>query len=164
MKLLSIVIGLLILPAMVYYQKSIKLSGVVINEYERTPLVDCHVYISSTDIGTVTDKNGRFSLQIPIIHGKRPLVVSHVGFTSFEEKISKITKNELQITMQPAIIQLDEIVITPGKELLVDQAIDQVMAEYESQDEMLEDFYTALFVLDQDQDVLKMMVLEEEKE
>jgi len=163
MKLLSIIIGLLILPAMVYYQKSIEIRGVVINAIERTPLVDSHVYISGTDIGTITDENGKFSLQVPIIYGKSPLVVSYVGFASFEKKLSEIRKNELHIAMQPATIPLDEIVITPGKELLVDQAIDQVMAEYESQHEMLEDFYAALFVLDQDQDVLKKMLLEEEQ-
>ena len=155
MKLLTIIVGLLILPAMAYYQKSVQISGMVISSVEKDPLMDCHVYVKGTNIGTVTDEKGMFTLKVPIMYKQRQLIVSHVGFANFKEKISLIVHEGLQISLQPDVTVLDEIVVTPGKELLVDQAIDQVMTNYEDQDEMLLDFYLALFALDKDHKVLK---------
>ena len=154
MKLLTIIIGLLLLPAMAYYQKSVEISGMVIDSVEKTPLMDCHVYVKGTNIGTVTDEAGMFSLKVPLIYKQRPLIVSYVGFVKYEEKVAVIKKSGVQISLQPDVIALEEIVISPGKELLIDQAIDRVMISYEDKGEMLTDFYLALFALDKDYKVL----------
>lgn len=140
---------------MAYYQNSVQISGRVFNGVEKTPLMDCHVYVKGTNIGTVTDEDGEFSLKVPIMYQRRQLIVSFVGFAKFDEKISLIKHDNLQISLQPEVIALEEIIITPGKELLVDQAIDGVMINYEDKDEMLFDFYLALFALDQDYRILK---------
>jgi len=92
------------------------------------------------------------------MYKNRPLIVSYVGYTSYEERISTIQQFEVQIALQPAVVSLDEIIVMPGKELLVDQAIDRVLVEYQDQEEMLIDFYTALFVLDQDHAVLNKLM------
>lgn len=160
MKTLSIIIGLLVLPAMVYYQKTIEINGVVFDAEKGTPLMDSHVYISGTEIGTISGEKGEFTLKVPIIYKDRSLIVSYVGYTTFEKKILNVQRNEIQISMQPGIIALDEVIVTPGRGLLIDQAIDQVMTEYDDPDEMLTDFYSALFVLDQDYQALKQVINE----
>jgi hypothetical protein len=158
MKAICIIIGLLVLPAMVYNEKSIQLKGTVIDAVERVPLNGSHVYVKGTHIGAVSDENGEFSLQVPLIYQNRPLIISYVGYETYEEKISAIEQFELQIAMKPAVIALDEIMVMPGKEILVDQAIDMVLAEYDDQEEMLSDFYTALFFIDQDRHVLNKVL------
>jgi len=158
MKIISIIFGLLVLPVMIYNQKSIEIKGIVIDAFERTPLMDSHIYVKGTHIGVVADENGAFSLQVPLIYKNKPLIVSYIGYSNYEEKVSKIHQQELQIALQPSGIALDEIVIMPSKEILVDQAIDQVMAEYDDQEEMLADFYIALLYLDEDHHVLNKVV------
>ena len=158
MKAFSIIIGLLIIPAMVYYEKTIEIKGTVIDAVERTPLKDCHVYVKGTNIGIVTGEDGKFTLQIPVIYKNKPLVVSYVGYSSFEEKVSVVQQLDVQIAMEHAVVSLDEIIIMPGKELLVDQAIDKVLAEYDDQEEMLEDFYAVLLFMDHDYSVLNRVM------
>ena len=158
MKALIIMIGLLIVPAMVYYEKTIEIKGTVIDAYERKPLKDSHVYVKGTKIGVVTGENGDFILNIPITYKNKTLVVSYVGYTSFEEKVYKVQQFGSQIVMQPALVALEEIIIMPGKELLVDQAIDKVLAEYDDQDKMLEDFYAVLLSMDHDYHVLSRVI------
>lgn len=155
MKLMTIIIGLLILPAMAYYQKSVEIRGVVLNAVEKTPLMDSHVYVRGTNFGTVTDFEGKFSLKIPLIYRQKPLIVSYVGFATYEQIVAEIEQKDLQIALQPGAIVLEEIIVTPGKELLVDRAIDKVMINYEDTLEMLTDFYLSLFVFDTDHKVLK---------
>ena len=150
MKVISIVLGLLVLPIMLYNEKSIQIQGVVINATTNEPLEDSHVYVKGTHIGAITDENGMFSLEVPLIYQNRPLIVSYVGFSNFEKEVSKLEHHKIRIDMYPGIVSLDEIVIMPGKALLVDQAIDQVMEEYDDQEEMLTDFYQALLVIDED--------------
>jgi len=158
MKAISIVFGLLILPVMIYNEKSIDINGTVIDAVERTPLKDCHVYVEGTHIGVVSGDHGEFSLQVPLIYKNRPLIVSYVGYSTFEEKVSRVNQPKIQIAMQPAIVALDEIVIMPGKELIVDRAIEKVLDEYDDSEEMLTDFYLALLSMDQDHNVLKKVM------
>jgi hypothetical protein len=161
MKAISLIFGLLVLPAMLYNEKAIEINGTVVNADEGTPLVDSHVYVKGTHIGVVTGQNGEFSLRVPLIYQNKPLIVSYVGFASFEEKVSKVRQKNVRIAMKPGVYALEELVVTPGKEILVDQAIDMVLAEYDDEEEMLEDFYAALFYYDQEQRVLHSLLDEE---
>ena len=158
MKAISLIFGLLVLPAMLYNEKAIEIKGTVVDAVEGIPLVDSHVYVKGTHIGAVTDENGEFSLEVPLIYQKKPLVVSYVGYVSFEQQVSKVEQKNLRITMQPDIFALEEVVIMPGKEFLVDKAIDMVMAEYEDEEEMLADFYAALFYFDKDYRILNSLI------
>lgn len=158
MKLVSIIIGLLLLPVMAYYEKSIEIKGSVLDAIERAPLKDSHIYVKGTNIGVVSDDNGEFAIQVPLIYIYKPIIVSYVGYANYEEKIHKIQGDEIQIVMQPAVVVLNEITVMPGKALLVDQAIDRVLAEYNDQEAMLTDFYSTLFLIDKDLLVLKKVM------
>ena len=158
MKIISFLIGLVLFPAITFCQEFIDVSGKVFNEEDRIPLMDSHVYIKGTNIGTISGKNGEFTLNVPWKYADYSLTVSYVGYSSFEQKLSDLESDELKISMKPDIIVLDEVVITPENHLLVDQAILEVMAEYEDQEMMLVDFYTRLFNLDKDYHVLKNLI------
>ena len=161
MKAISLIFGLLVLPAMLYNEKAIEINGIVVHADEGTPIVDCHVYVKGTHIGVVTDENGEFALRVPLIYQNKPLIVSHVGLASFEERVSKMQHKNVRIPMRPGIYSLEELIVTPGKEILVDEAIDMVLEEYDDQEEMLADFYAALFYFDKDYRVLYSLLNEE---
>ncbi len=158
MKLISCLFGLLLLPAVTFCQEFIDLRGKVFDGENQTPLMDSHIFIHGTNIGTISGENGEFSLNVPLKYANNSLTVSFVGYSSFEQKISNLQRHELQISMKPELIVLDEVVISPENQFLVDQAIKEVMTEYEDREMMLVDFYTRLFELDKDYSVLKNLI------
>ena len=53
------------------------------------------------------------------------------------------------------VVVLDEVVVSPeGKEVL-DEVLDEVIAWYDSREEMLADFYAELIKMDEDQRILR---------
>lgn len=158
MKSISCLIGLLLFPAVTFCQEFIDLSGKVFDGENQTPLMDSHIYINGTNIGTISGKNGEFYLNVPWKFADNSLTVSYVGYSSYEQKLSDLQSHELKISMKPDMIVLDEVVITPENQFLVDQAIKEVMTEYEDHELMLVDFYTRLFELDKDYSVLKNLI------
>ena len=153
MKAICIVIGLLFLLAMVYEKNSIEIKGTVVDAEERIPLKDCHVFVKGTHIGVTSDDEGAFTLNVPLIYKNKSLIASYVGYSNFEEDIAQLQEQEIQIDMQPAIVALDEVLEMPVKGLLIDQAIDNALTEYNKSDEMLMDFYLALLTMDEDHHV-----------
>lgn len=162
MKTFIIFIGLLVLPAMIYYQKTVEISGVVIDVESGLPMMDSHVYISGTNIGVVTNEKGEFSLNIPLQYMDNDLIVSYVGYSRFEKKLVHIRPPEMQIMMKPEPIMLDEVVVMPEHYMLVEEVIQEVSTAYEDNEEMIEDFYFALIKRDRDLAILKKVVGEED--
>lgn len=72
------------------------------------PLAGVNIQIKGTNIGTVSDQNGYFS-----IHAKRGdiLVFNYLGFKSFEHVVSRAISN-LSISLNEDVETLDEVVIT----------------------------------------------------
>ena len=71
----------------------------------KAPLPGVTVIVKGTVIGTVTDLNGKFSLQVP--DNSRILVFSFIGMKSQEVNI---TGSEYNITLLPDVIGLEEVV------------------------------------------------------
>ena len=161
MKTFIIFIGLLVLPAMIYYQKTVEIRGVVIDAESRLPMKDSHVYVSGTNVGVVTNENGEFLLNIPLQYMDNELIVSYVGYSKFEKKLVHIRPPEIQVIMKPDIIVLDEVIVTPQGYMLVEDAISKVSNAYQNSEEMMEDFYLALIKRDHDLVILKRVVGEE---
>jgi iron complex outermembrane receptor protein len=62
-------------------------------------------------IGTVTDLEGRFSIEVPI--GSNVLVFSSIGYTSSEVGI--VAGNVMNISLQPSEIGLNEVVVSASR-------------------------------------------------
>jgi hypothetical protein len=158
MKLISCLIGMLLFSTVTFCQEFIDLSGKVFDGENQAPLMDCHIYVKGTNIGTISGKNGEFSLNIPWKYAENSITVSYVGYAGFEQKLSDLQSHELKISMTADIIVLDEVVFIHENKFLVDQAIKEVMTEYDDREMMLADFYTRLFELDKDYTVLKNLI------
>ena len=86
---------------------------VVINEVEGTiteadgvPLIGASVQITGTKIGTVTDVDGRYRIQLP--EGADALSVNYIGF---EAQTVSITGPTVNVTMKEVRQLLDEVVV-----------------------------------------------------
>ncbi len=71
------------------------------------PLIGASVFAKGTTVGTVTDVDGTYSLQIPA--EATTLVFSYTGYTSKEVELG--ASNVVDATLEEAITQLSEIVV-----------------------------------------------------
>ncbi len=95
-------------PASQKIEGTWNVTGVVRDLEDDEVLIGATVGIKNTNIGTVTNERGEFSLDIP--QGEQELVISYIGF---EEKSIVINKpNVHQIRLSSAFTELDEIIIT----------------------------------------------------
>src|SRR5436305_721077 len=83
-------------------------TGIVTNAATNQPLASATVTVKGTNVGTATDVNGKFSINIP--SGKNTLVVSSIGFT--EQEIDVSTTTNVTVSLKERVSSLDEIVVT----------------------------------------------------
>lgn len=72
------------------------------------PLPGANIVIQGSNVGTQTDADGKFSIQVP--QGSKKLVITSIGFTNQEITITNATKLDLTLTTDNR--QLSEVVVT----------------------------------------------------
>ncbi len=85
-----------------------EISGTVVDE-DQIPLPGVNVRVKNSNIGTVTDFDGNFSLSIPDTDGV-VIVFSSIGFTTKEVTVGNRTS--LNISMEVDTESLNEVVVT----------------------------------------------------
>jgi iron complex outermembrane receptor protein len=92
------------------------ISGIIMDESLDEPLIGATVAVKGTTIGTITDFDGKYSLQVDRNNGA--LVISYVGYETIEQVFtmadgqSEIT---LDFSMKEAGILLNEMVVTASR-------------------------------------------------
>lgn len=81
--------------------------GRVISSVSGQGLPDVSVQIKNTNVGTTTDRNGSFSLNIP--NGSDVLVISYVGYLTKEVAINNLSF--LEITLNQDVKMQEEVVV-----------------------------------------------------
>ena len=84
---------------------STKVTGTVISADDNEPIIGASIVVKGTMVGTVTDFDGAFSLDVP--SSAKTLVVSYVGMKTQEIEV----KSNLRILMQTDNQSLDEVVV-----------------------------------------------------
>ena len=83
-------------------------TGVITDSNDGSPLIGASVLVKGTKTGTITDFNGRFTLNMP--SEKRVLVVSSVGYKT-QEITLQAGQRTLQVVMKEDTEVLDEVVV-----------------------------------------------------
>lgn len=91
-------------------QSEFVLSGKVVST-DNAPVDFATVYLKDTRFGCATDAKGTYRFQIP--SGKYTLAVSMIGFETFEKEIEigKEKETHINVTLKPAIEELDEVIV-----------------------------------------------------
>jgi TonB-linked SusC/RagA family outer membrane protein len=86
---------------------SIEVRGIVVSDSTGQPLVGASVKLKGTSIGTYTDGNGNFVLQVP--DEGSVLVISSIGYDPREIKVTKA--GTIRISLKVVAVKLTDIVV-----------------------------------------------------
>lgn len=88
------------------------LTGRVINNSNQEPLPDINIIVVNENIGSASDDNGFFQIELPTEISSFMLEASAVGFTSMIKDLeSEEVKNIVIFKLEPKIIELDPVVV-----------------------------------------------------
>jgi hypothetical protein len=97
-----------------YGQVSIK--GKVVDQSTKKPIAYTNIGIVNTGIGTISNEDGSFSLQVPDVNLKDTLRLSAIGFGKKNISIQSFLGRDLTIYLKEQIIQLNEVTVKTIKE------------------------------------------------
>ena len=104
-KLCSLLLILLFIPGLIYAQ--IKVTGTVTESETGEPLPGVNIMVQGTTTGTITDIQGKFSLEVD--DPDAVLILSYVGYLTVTYPLSGATSVEIGLTQD--ILSLDELVV-----------------------------------------------------
>ncbi|NGX85224.1 carboxypeptidase-like regulatory domain-containing protein [Aequorivita sp. KMM 9714] len=86
------------------------LNGKVADFLTFQPIESASVYIKNTTIGTISNSDGNFALKVPKEHLNDTLVISSIGYKSYNVVIESF-ENGSDIFLEEDVASLDEVVI-----------------------------------------------------
>lgn len=130
------------LPAQVNSGNHITISGVVKDKQNQRNLGYVNVSVPGTNIGTVTNDDGFFSLKFKDT-GESPVIeISHLGYHNYRNAVDRGNLTDMKIWLTPYADLLNEIVILPNDpRLIVEKAIEKIPRNYSIVPNMLTGFY-----------------------
>jgi len=105
-----------------------KITGKVTDAETGEPLIGANVYIDGTNIGTVTDVDGNYSIELP--EDAALLIISYVGYLTREIPIGG--RSVIDISLSEDVRLLDEIVVVgygTQKKINLTGAVSQISSE-----------------------------------
>lgn len=123
-------------------QEFFTIRGVVKDQNSNRTLEYANISLKNTNIGTITNTDGYFSLKIATTIRDAHIEVTHIGYNSVVIPISKERQNQLNITLEPIARVLDEITIKAVDATeLVTKAISLIEENYSQNSQLLSGFY-----------------------
>lgn len=85
-------------------------TGRVLSAEDNEPIVGAMVQIEGTDTGTITDLDGKFTINVP--SSAQILVISFIGMETQKINIKEKNRTDLTIKLKPTAEVLDEVLVT----------------------------------------------------
>ncbi len=95
---------------------SSRITGFVMDETSQAPIPNVNIYFEETQIGTISDRNGNFSIENAPA-GQRILMAKHIGYLEkrIQLKLSPGESKHLNILLMPKALKLGEVVFTASR-------------------------------------------------
>ena len=91
-----------------------KISGIVLNSENKQPIEYVNIGIPGKEIGTVSNLNGDFSLQIPAENKNDTLIFSCIGFEPLVVNLTNLSNNhKKEFFLKEKFYNLSEITVRP---------------------------------------------------
>lgn len=141
-----ILAGLLLgtLPAVAQSESAvdyITVNGMVRDKQSKKKLEYVNVSVPSTNIGTITNSEGEFTIKLPKSVSS-VVEISHIGYLSEQIPVNGKNISELTVYLIPNANVLDEVIIrAQDPRFLVEEALSKVPQNYSDKHNMLTGFY-----------------------
>ena len=106
MKKLLFLLCLLTLASFGLMSQTVTVNGTIINFLDNTPVEGATILEKGTTLGTISDRNGNFTINVRI---GSELRISYVGLET--EEVTITSEEPIQIIMYPTMDQLEEFVV-----------------------------------------------------
>lgn len=120
----------------------ITISGTVADKQTNKVLEAASITIPGTNIGTVTNADGYFSLRISPTDNTQQLLISHIGYDNLLYPIGNNDAINIKFKLTPNAYAISEINIYGGdaREMVL-QAVSKIATNYEDKSNLLTGFY-----------------------
>src|ERR1035437_1469112 len=106
MKKELITLLIFIVISLTAWAQECKVSGTILSDDDKMPIIGANVIVKGTTKGTITDANGKFAITVQKNQG---LVFSYIGYINENIKISS-DMSDLRITLKTNSVVLDEVI------------------------------------------------------
>ncbi len=132
MKYTYLILVHLLMAFSTYAQTQITLKGKVVDDASKEPLSYSYVTIGGVALGTVTNGEGDFVLNIPAEYKNNNIVFSYVGYARQLYSVSTLQKmTPLIVSMKIDATVIDEVVIKARKQISAKQLLKKVINNIE---------------------------------
>ncbi|MFV0328888.1 MAG: carboxypeptidase-like regulatory domain-containing protein [Dysgonomonas sp.] len=124
------------------YSQTRSIKGNIVDDSDDSCIPNVSVYLKDTRIGTVSDKNGNFTLNIPTRYEKEYLYFTGIALKKDSILIKDII-SPLTVRLFSEIYQLSEVYVMPDSTLLtlLRRAYDRIPENYPNTPTLTEGFY-----------------------
>lgn len=137
-----IAISLMLATISVAAQNYTSVTGVIKDKRSNKKLEYVNISVHGTNIGTVTNADGGFSIKIKDSVQVKTLEISHIGYFNQQFSVNQESLNNITIYLTPNDRTLKEVVVHPTDPLeLVEKAIDKIEVNNSHNKNMLTGFY-----------------------
>ncbi|MCU0644330.1 MAG: TonB-dependent receptor [bacterium] len=114
--------------------QQLTITGKIIDINTHRAIPHVNIFIKGTQIGTISDISGKFSLTISKPNEQMILVLQHINYDVFEIALGKIESSQT-LYLQPRVIPLPEVAIeAKGEKLEIEKDLPQTIAMIRASD------------------------------
>ncbi|GAB1374966.1 carboxypeptidase-like regulatory domain-containing protein [Bacteroidales bacterium] len=118
------------------------ISGIVKERGSQKRLEYSVVALKGSNVGTIANANGEFSIKIKEGTDSKAIIFSHLGYSNFELPIDGTSKNDITIFLDTKTSLLDPVtIIGMDGRAIVERAIEKIGTNYSSKNGTLSGFY-----------------------
>merc|ERR1711906_83998 len=97
-------------------QTWVEYKGKIIDSEKRKPLIFADISVPTTNISTISNKEGKFSIKIPERLGISTLSISFLGYETTVVNLSQLEQKINIIVLHPTVTELAQISINAPKD------------------------------------------------
>ncbi|HNZ62397.1 MAG TPA: carboxypeptidase-like regulatory domain-containing protein, partial [Paludibacteraceae bacterium] len=117
-------------------------SGKIVDAKNGDVLPFATLSVEGSNMTTVSNSEGEFSLKIPKEIQDKTITVSYIGYKNKIVRISELKQEKSRIALEPMMVSLPEVsVISKNAEDLIAEVLDRRFKNYPDQELMMTAFY-----------------------
>ncbi len=118
------------------------INGIIKDSKSKERVVFSGISVPGTNIGTVANSDGEFTLKIPKSTNSKEFEISHLGYQNKRFIIAESTRPEQTFYIDPASVELKGVVVRPqDPRMIMASAIDKIGDNYSDAPVALTGFY-----------------------